>query len=164
MGWSWFWCTFYILMVLKILLCVRIGLPVFKKNVGGFRTLWFFWDGSENKIMVFNNENNDFNPLTDYYFSPMAHLLMFIGFLIHLCWFYFRCISLVIYYRPVDVCLLEFGNGSIGTGCGICSELVTKTPQRCRWCSSGLFVVCFRHVLNYCLLFGYVGLCGAYLL
>ena len=71
---------------------VEKSLQIFKKHEVGFRILSFFWDVSENNIMVFNNENNDFNPLTAYYFSFMVHLLMFIVFLIHICLFYFRFI------------------------------------------------------------------------
>ena len=57
-------------MVLKLLL--DGSLQIFKKNGGGFRTLPFVWDGSENKM--FYNENNDLNPLDAYYFSFMVHL------------------------------------------------------------------------------------------
>ena len=53
---------------------MEVSLQIFKKNGGGFRILSFVWDGSENKIMVFNNENNDLNPLAAYYFSFMVHL------------------------------------------------------------------------------------------
>ena len=80
---------------------------MFKKNGGGFRTLSFVWDGSENKIMVFNNKNNNLNLWIAYYFSFMVHL--FIRFLTHLYWFYFRCIFSNNLYGPVDVCLLEVG-------------------------------------------------------
>ena len=65
-------CLFPIV-VLKILL-YGIRLQIFNKNGGGFRNLSFVWDGSENEIMVFNNENNDLNPLAAYYFSFMVHL------------------------------------------------------------------------------------------
>ena len=51
-----------------------VSLQIFKKNGGGFRTLSFVWDESENKIMVFNNENNNLNLLATYYFSFMVHL------------------------------------------------------------------------------------------
>ena len=93
--------------------------------------------------MVFNNENNDLNPLTAYYFSFMVHVWMFIGFLIHLCWFYFQCIFSTNYHGPVYVCLFWVGNRGIGVECGIWSELVMKTPQRRH---SGVFVVCSGHI------------------
>ena len=53
---------------------MEVSLQIFKKNRGGFRTVLFVWDDSENKIMVFNNENNDLNPLAAYYFLFMIHL------------------------------------------------------------------------------------------
>ena len=51
-----------------------VSLQIFKKNGGGFRTLSFVWDESENKIMVFNNENNNLNLLAAYYFLFMVYL------------------------------------------------------------------------------------------
>ena len=57
--------------------------------------------------MVFNNKNNNLNLWIAYYFSFMVHL--FIRFLTHLYWFYFRCIFSNNLYGPVDVCLLEVG-------------------------------------------------------
>ena len=78
---------------------------------------------------------------------------MFVGFLTHLWWFYFRCIFSTDFYGPVYVCLLGVGNGAIGVGCEIGSELVMKTPQRCQWRLSGVFVVCFGHVSRYRVLF-----------
>ena len=98
---------------------MEVSLQIFKKKRGGFRALSFVWDGSANKIMVFNNENNDFNPLTAYYISFMVHVGMFIGFLIHFCWFYSQCIFSTNYHGPVYDCLLGVGNGAIGVGCGI---------------------------------------------
>ena len=95
-----------------------VSLLIFKKNGGGFRTLLFVWYGSENKIMVFNNENNNLNLLAAYYFSFMVHLWLFIGFLTHRCWFYFWCIFSTNIYGPVDVCLLEVGSGALGWGVG----------------------------------------------
>ena len=55
---------------------MEVSLQIFKKNGGGFRALSFFWDGSTNKIIVFNNENNDLNPMTAYYFSFMVHVCL----------------------------------------------------------------------------------------
>ena len=95
-----------------------VSLLIFKKNGGGFRTLLFVWYGSENKIMVFNNENNNLNLLAAYYFSFMVHLWLFIGFLTHLCWFYFRCTFSTNIYGPVDIYLLEVGSGALGWGVG----------------------------------------------
>ena len=53
---------------------MEVSLQIFNENGGGFRTLSFVWDGSENKIMVFNNENNDLNRLAAYYFLFMVYL------------------------------------------------------------------------------------------
>ena len=94
------------------------------------------------------------NPLAANYFSLMVYLWIFTGFLIHLCWFYFRCIFSANYYGPVDVCLLEVGNGGIGVQCGICSDLLIKTPEWCQWHRSGVCVVSVFDL-------GHVGVCGA---
>ena len=69
---------------------MEVSHHIFKKNGEVFRTLSFVLDVSEYKVMVFKNENDDLNLLTTNYFSIMIHLWMFIGFLIHLCWFCFR--------------------------------------------------------------------------
>ena len=138
---------------MKILLCGSTS-----SNIQGFRTLPFVWDGSENRLMVFNNENNDLNPLAAYYFSFMVYLWMFIGFLTHLCWFYFWCIFSTIFYGPVAVCLFGVGNGGVGVGCKMWSELVMKAPQRCQWRRSGVFVICFGHASCYLLLFPFLAL------
>ena len=51
-----------------------VSLQVFKKNGGRFRTLQCVCDGSENKIIVFNNENNNLNLSAAYYISFMVYL------------------------------------------------------------------------------------------
>ena len=137
---------------------MEVSLETLKKTGDEFRALSFLPDGSDNKIIVFNNENNDLNPLATYYFSFLVHLWMFIGFLTHLCWFYFRCIFFINFYGPVDVCLLGVGNGGIGVGCWMWSELLMKTPQLCPWRRSGVFVICLGHVLRYLLLFPFLAL------
>ena len=121
---------------------MEVSLQIIKKNGSGFRTLSFVWDGSENKIMVFNNENNDLNPLAGSYFSFMSHLCMFIGFLTLLCWFYFWSIF------STNFLFLRVGNGGIGVGCWIWLELVMKTRQRCQLRRSGVFVVRFSSIVN----------------
>ena len=60
---------------------MEVSLQIFKNDGGGFRNLSFVYDGLANKIMVFNNGNNDVNPLTAY-FSFMVHVWIFIRFLI----------------------------------------------------------------------------------
>ena len=52
---------------------MEVSLQIFKNDGGGFRNLSFVYDGLANKIMVFNNGNNDVNPLTAY-FSFMVHV------------------------------------------------------------------------------------------
>ena len=138
---------------------MEVSLQIFKKNGGGCRTLLFVWDGSENKIMVFSNENNDLNLFTAYYFSFMVSIWMFIGFLIHLCWFHFQCIFSTNYDGPVDVCPLKVGNGGFGQSWWwrhhnavndvvLVSLLFTLDMFRATFC-------CFRFD------FGHVGVCGA---
>ena len=129
---------------------MEVSLQIFKKNGSAFRTLSFVWYGSENKIMVFNNENNDLNPLAGSYFSFMSHLWMFIGFLTHLCWFCFWSIFSANFYGSVDVWFLRVGNGGIGVECWIWLELVMNTPQRCQLRRSGVFVVRFSSIVNWC--------------
>ena len=81
---------------------MEVSFQIFKKNRGGFRALLFAWDGPANKIMVFNNGNNDLNLLTAYYISFMVHVWMFIGF----CWFYSQCIFSTNYHGSVYVVFL----------------------------------------------------------
>ena len=53
---------------------MEVSLETLKKTGDEFRALSFLPDGSDNKIIVFNNENNDLNPLATYYFSFLVHL------------------------------------------------------------------------------------------
>ena len=132
-------------------------LLIFKKNGGGFRTLLFVWYESENKIMVFNNENNDLNLWVAYYFSFMVHLSLFIGFLIHLCWFYFRCTFSTNMYGPVDVCLLEVGSGAL-----VGREDTATMSMASFWCLCCLLWTCFALPCAVSVFgFGNVGICGA---
>ena len=39
------------------------------------------------------------------------------------------------------------------TDCGICSELIIKTPKRCLFRCSGVFIVSFEHILQLLLVF-----------
>ena len=106
--------------------------------------------------MVFVHENNDFNPLIAYYCSFIVHLWMFIGFLTHLCCFFFRCVFSTNFYGPVDVCLLGVGNGNIGVGCGIWSTSMTLF-----WCLCCFLSTCFTLPPSVSVFdFGHVGVSG----
>ena len=43
-------------------------------------------------------------------------------------------------YYPVDIYLLKVNNRNTRTRCELCSKL-TKTPERCQWRCSGVFIV-----------------------
>ena len=49
--------------------------------------------------------------------------------------------------------LLKVNNRNTRAGCEICSKLTIKTPERCQWCRSGVFIVNFAHTLHLVLLF-----------
>ena len=63
----------HFLIVLKILLCGSKSSNI-QEERRWIQNPVVCLGWSENKIMVFNNENNDLNPLAAYYFSFMLHL------------------------------------------------------------------------------------------
>ena len=142
-----------------------VSLQILKKNGGGFRTLSFVWYGSENKIMVFNNENNNLNLLAAYYFLFMVYLWLFIGFLILFCWFHFRCIFSTNIYGSADVCLLEVEVGhwdGVWDMVGVRDEDTTTMSIVSFWCLCCLLWTCFTLLCAVSLFgFGDVGVCGA---
>ena len=42
------------------------------------------------------------------------------------------------------------GSGDTGAGCGVCSGLTVKTPERRHCCRNGVFIVGFGHGLARC--------------
>ena len=148
---------------------VEKSLQIFKKNEVGFRILSFFRDVSENKIMVFNNENNDFNPLTAYYFSFMVHLWMFIVFLIHICLFYFRFIFSTNLLWPsgcLSSRIRKWGHWSrVWNMFGVGDEDSTTMSMTSFWCFCCLLWTCFALPSPLSVFyFRHVGVCGSYLL
>ena len=43
--------------------------------------------------------------------------------------------------------MFNVNNRNTRTSCEICSKLTIKTPERCQWCCSGVFVN-FKHILH----------------
>ena len=55
--------------------------------------------------------------------------------------------------HPAGIYLLKVNNRNTRTRCEICSKLTIKTPERCHWRCSGVFVVNFGHILHLILVF-----------
>ena len=47
---------------------------------------------------------------------------------------------------PVDNYMFEVNNRNITARCEICSKLTIKTPERCYWRRSGVFIVNSEHI------------------
>ena len=54
---------------------------------------------------------------------------------------------------PISIYLLKVNNRNTKTRCEICSKLIRKTPERCQWRRSGVFIVNFEHILRLVLMF-----------
>ena len=54
---------------------------------------------------------------------------------------------------PPDNSIFKLNNRNTGTKCDICSKLTIKTPDRCQWCRSGVFIVNFEHISHLVLVF-----------
>ena len=48
---------------------------------------------------------------------------------------------------------LKVNNRNSVTRCKVCSKLTKKTPERCHWRSSGVFIVTFEHISHRVLVF-----------
>ena len=55
--------------------------------------------------------------------------------------------------NPTGIYLLKVNNRNTRVRCGICSELIIKTPERRHWRHSGVFVVNFEYISHLVLLF-----------
>ena len=53
---------------------------------------------------------------------------------------------------PVGIYLLKVKYGNTRTRC-VCSKLTIKTPERCQWCRSVVFIVNFEHISHLVLVF-----------
>ena len=54
---------------------------------------------------------------------------------------------------PANIYLFKANNRNTRKRCEICSKLTTKTPERCHWRRSGVFIVNFEHVFYLFLVF-----------
>ena len=54
---------------------------------------------------------------------------------------------------PVGIYMFKVNNRNTRTRCEICSKLIIKTPERCHWRHSGLFIVNFEHISHLVLTF-----------
>ena len=55
--------------------------------------------------------------------------------------------ALIIYSLaiPAGIYLLKVNSRNTKTSCAICSKLTIKSPKRCNWRNSGVFIVNFEH-------------------
>ena len=49
---------------------------------------------------------------------------------------------------PPGNCKFKVNNKNTNIRCEICSKLTIKTPERCHWSHSGVFIVNFEHISN----------------
>ena len=49
--------------------------------------------------------------------------------------------------------MFKVNNRNTRTRCEICSKLTIKTPERCQWRRSGLFIVNYEHISHLVLVF-----------
>ena len=54
---------------------------------------------------------------------------------------------------PAGNYVFKVNNRNIRTRCEICSKLTIKTPERCHWRRSGVFIVTFEHISHLVLVF-----------
>ena len=48
--------------------------------------------------------------------------------------------------NPTSNYMFKVNNRNTRTKCDICSKLTIKTPERCHWRRSGVFIVNFEHI------------------
>ena len=54
---------------------------------------------------------------------------------------------------PANIYLFKVNNGNIRKRCEICSKLTIKTPERCQWRCSAVFIVNFERISHFFLVF-----------
>ena len=54
---------------------------------------------------------------------------------------------------PVGIYMFKVNNRNTRTKCEICSKLTIKTPERCHWRRSDVFIVNFEHISHLVLVF-----------
>ena len=54
---------------------------------------------------------------------------------------------------PVGIYMFKVNNRNTRTRYEICSKLTIKTPERCQWRRSGVFIVTFEHISHHVLMF-----------
>ena len=58
----------------------------------------------------------------------------------------------------LGIYLLKVNNKNTRTRCEICSKLTIKTPERCQWHHSGVFIINFEHISHLVLKFLFITL------
>ena len=81
-------------------------------------------------------------------------LTLYVHFVLH----FVKCFSLFFSYfrffiNPAGIYLLKVSNRNTRTICKICSKLLVKTPERRQWGRSGVFIVNFKHISHFVLVF-----------
>ena len=56
-------------------------------------------------------------------------------------------------HYPVNIYLFQVNNRDSRKRCGICLKLTIKTPEQCHWRRSGVFIVNFKHISHFFLVF-----------
>ena len=56
-------------------------------------------------------------------------------------------------YIPAGIYLLRVNNRNTRKKCELCLKLAIKTPERCHWHCSGVFIVNFEHISRLFLVF-----------
>ena len=59
----------------------------------------------------------------------------------------------VLFSHSVGIYLFKVDNGNTKTIGKSCSKLTIKTPERCHWCHSGVFIVKFEQISHLVLMF-----------
>ena len=54
----------------------------------------------------------------------------------------------VIRWFPGNIYLFKINNRNIRGRCEICAKVTIKTPERCEWRRSSVFIVSFEHILH----------------
>ena len=62
-------------------------------------------------------------------------------------------LGICLHLPSLSICLLKVNDRNIRTRCEICSKLTIKTPERCQWHCSGVFIINFDHISHFVLVF-----------
>ena len=78
--------------------------------------------------------------------------LLVSGQICHL-WFVVHFSNVIFHGFPLNIYLFKVNNRNTRKRWKICSKLTIKTPERCHWRHSGIFIVNFEHISHLYLVF-----------